>query len=265
MKRILSAAIFLPLFYFLVRFSTLSFGWFIAAACILALLEFYHLAAARGIRCNRAAGVLLGLATLYSFFDPASLPLQVPLVAGLAAIPVLSLLGRRPLEESLASDALTFFAALFLGILLGYQLGLRGLGDELGGDLIFFLYLVVWGGDAAAYYVGSSMGRHPLVPRISPRKTMEGAAAGIAGSVLAAFLARAWFFQSLRPLDCAGAGLLLGAAGILGDLVESMWKRGAGVKDSASLVPGHGGILDRCDSLLFGGPILYYYFLFLMR
>jgi len=264
MKRILSAVVFLPVFYFLVRLPPKFFGFLIAAACVLALLEFYQLAEGCGIRCQRFAGVLLALATLYSFFD-ARLPLAVPLVAGLAAVPVLSLLARRPLEESLGSDAVTVFAALFLGTLLGYQVRLRGLGEELGGDLIFFLFLVVWGGDAAAYYVGSFLGKHPLTPRVSPRKTVEGAAAGIAAGVLAALLARVWFFQQLRISDCVAAGTLLGVAGILGDLVESMWKRGSGVKDSASLVPGHGGILDRCDSLLFGGPILYYYFLFWMR
>ena len=94
---------------------------------------------------------------------------------------------------------------------------------------------------------------------------MEGAAAGLVGSVLAALLARVWFFQPLRAADAALAGVLLAVVGILGDLVESMWKRGSGVKDSAALVPGHGGMLDRCDSLLFGGPILYYYFLFWLR
>ncbi len=263
MKRILSAVVFIPLFYLLVRSSPVFFGILIAAACVLALLELYRLAEARGFRCNRLAGIALSLAVLYSFFD-SRLPLAAPLAAGLAAVPVLSLLGRRPLEESLASDAVTVFASLFLGTLLGYQVGLRGLGSELGSQLIFFLFLVVWGGDAAAYYVGSLLGSHSLTPRVSPRKTVEGAAAGIAGSALAALLARVWFFHRLGAGDAVAAGILLGVAGILGDLVESMWKRGAGVKDSASLVPGHGGILDRCDSLLFGGPILYYYVLLRM-
>ena len=264
MKRILSAAVFLPIFYYLVRLPPRFFGFLMAATCVLALLEIYRLAGNRGFRCYQPAGLLLALATLYSFFDP-SLPLAVPLVAGLIGVPVLSLLGRSPFEETLGSNAVTVFAALFLGTLLGYQVRLRGLGDETGGDLIFLLYLVVWGGDAAAYYVGSLLGKHPLTPRVSPRKTVEGAVAGILAGVLAAFLARAWFFQQLRPSDCLLAGTLLGVAGILGDLVESMWKRGSGVKDSASLLPGRGGILDRCDSLLFGGPILYYCFLFWTR
>jgi len=264
MKRILSAAVFLPAFYLLVRLPSPYFGLLIATACVLGLLELYRLAQARGVRCHRIAGVLVALATLGSFFDP-RLPILVPLVAAITLIPILSLLQRRPPEESLSADAVTVFSALFLGTLLGFQLALRQLGDELGGDLVFLLFLVVWGGDAAAYYVGSSLGKHSMTPRISPRKTWEGAAAGIAGSVLAALIARIWFFPQLRPSDCVLTGLLLGIAGILGDLVESIWKRGAGVKDSAFIVPGHGGILDRCDSLLFGGPILYYYFLFCMR
>jgi phosphatidate cytidylyltransferase len=260
MKRILSAAVFLPLFYFLVRWPPYCFATLIAGACLLALLEVYALASRRGFRCHRAAGTLIALGIIYSFFDP-RFPILIPIAAGLMGVPILSLLGKWPLEETLPGDSVTLFGALFLGTLLGYMVGLRGLGDEVGGDLIFLLFFVIWGGDCAAYYVGSSVGKHPLTPRVSPRKTVEGAVAGIAGSLAATFISRAWFFHELRVADCLWLGLLLSAAGVLGDLVESMWKRGAGVKDSASVVPGHGGILDRCDSLLFGGPILYYYFL----
>jgi|SRR5262252_5386094 len=260
MKRVLSAVVFLPIFYLLVRRPPIYFAFLIATACVLALLELYRLASLQGIRCNRAAGCVLALGTLLAFYD-ARWPLAATLAAGVALVPTLSLLGRRPFEECLPSNALTVFGALFLGLLLGYLLSLRNLGDELGGDLIFLLFLVVWGGDAAAYYVGSAAGRHPLSPRVSPKKTIEGAVAGVLGGLLAALLARAWFFPQLRLVDCWALGFLLSACGVLGDLVESMWKRGAGTKDSAVLVPGHGGILDRCDSLLFGGPILYYYFL----
>ena len=260
MKRILSAAVFLPIFYFLVRRPPIYFTLLIASACVLGLLELYRLAGERGIRCNRAAGCLLALGILFTFFD-SSWSLAAALACGITLIPILSLLGRRPVEECLPSNSVTIFGAIYLAVLLGFMVGLRKLGDEVGSDLIFLLFLVVWGGDAAAYYVGSKTGRHPLSPRISPRKTVEGAVAGVLGSLLCALLARAWFFPQLRITDCWVLGFLLALAGILGDLVESMWKRGAGAKDSAVLVPGHGGILDRCDSLLFGGPILYYYFL----
>jgi len=263
MKRILSAVVFLPIFYFLVRRPPIYFAVLIATALVVGLLELYHLAGAKGLRCNRLAGCLLALSVLYCFFDPAW-SLTAILVAGVILIPILSLLGRRAVLESLVADSVTLFGALFLSLLLGHLVGLRMLGDELGGDLIFLLFLVVWGGDAAAYYIGSLTGRHPLSPQVSPKKSVEGAVAGVLGSLLAALLARAWFFPELQRVDCWILGLLLAVAGILGDLVESMWKRGAGAKDSASLVPGHGGILDRCDSLLFGGPILYYYFLHFM-
>jgi phosphatidate cytidylyltransferase len=183
MKRILSAVVFLPVFYFLVRRSPIYFTLLIAAACLLALLELYRLASLRGIHCNRPAGCALALAVLLTFHE-SSWSLSAALVAGVTLIPILSLLGKRPLEECLASDSATVFGALYLSTLLGYLVGLRKLGDELGGDLIFFLFLVVWAGDAAAYYVGSATGRHFLSPRVSPKKTVEGAAGGSAGARL---------------------------------------------------------------------------------
>jgi phosphatidate cytidylyltransferase len=264
MKRILSAAIFLPIFYLLVRRPPLYFTLLIAAACLLGLLELYRLASLRGFRCNRAAGCLLALGVLLTFFD-SRFSLAGTVACGAVLIPVWSLLGRRPVEECLPSDSITLFGAVFLSTFLGFFVGLRRLGDELGGKLIFLLFLVVWGGDAAAYYVGRLIGRHPLAPRVSPKKTVEGALGGLLGSWMGAHLARVSFFPELRPIDCWALGALLCVGGILGDLVESMWKRGAGAKDSATWVMGHGGILDRCDSLLFGGPILYYYFLHCMR
>ncbi|MCI0409397.1 MAG: phosphatidate cytidylyltransferase, partial [Acidobacteria bacterium] len=138
MKRILSAAIFLPVFYLLVRRPPIYFSLLIAAACLLGLLELYRLAALRGIRCNRPAGCALAFAVLFTFYE-SSWSLPAALVAGVILIPILSLLGRRPLEECLSSDSATVFGALFLSTLLGYLVGLRKLGDELGGDLIFFL------------------------------------------------------------------------------------------------------------------------------
>src|SRR5262249_38070581 len=111
----------------------------------------------------------------------------------------------------------------------------------------------------------TTLGRRPLAPRVSPKKTIEGAAGGVAGALVAAFVARAWFIQRLSVVDAVVLGLALGLIGILGDLGESRLKRAAGVEGRAWPVPGHGGILDRVDSLLYAGPVLYYYYLFAMR
>jgi phosphatidate cytidylyltransferase len=113
--------------------------------------------------------------------------------------------------------------------------------------------------------VGRFLGRRPLAPAVSPKKTVEGAIGGLLGAILLAFVARAWFMNRLTVRDVLLLGFSLGVVGMVGDLVESMLKRGAGVKDSARLVPGHGGLLDRVDSLLYAAPLLYYYYQFAMR
>jgi phosphatidate cytidylyltransferase len=129
-----------------------------------------------------------------------------------------------------------------------------------GGEfLIFFLVLVTWAGDAGAYYTGRSLGRRQLAPVISPNKTVEGLLGGLILAVAAALVARAWFLPSFSVADCVAIGLLLTMAGALGDLTESVLKRSAGVKDSGTVIPAHGGMLDRLDSLLFAAPAFYYY------
>jgi phosphatidate cytidylyltransferase len=137
-----------------------------------------------------------------------------------------------------------------------------GVPDDVGARLVFFVAAVTWVGDIVAYLVGIALGRHRLLPKVSPNKTVEGAVGGLLGST-AAGLVCAWeFVPLLTPLTGALLGLAGGILGQLGDLVESLLKRDVGIKDTAGLIPGHGGVLDRFDSLLFSAPLLYYYFRF---
>lgn len=268
--RILSAVVFLPIFWVLVkRFGPLPYEALLAVAAGLGLYELYALADARGHRCHRLLGACTAALVLASFAVP-GLPLSAVLAAALFALPVASLWRGGDFGRAFGDIGATLFAAAFVGLLFGYLLSLRLMsdpvkGDEMGSDLVFLLFFVVWGSDVFAYAVGRLMGRRPLAPGVSPKKTVEGAIGGLLGAVLLAFVARAWFLHRLTVRDAILLGFSLGVVGMVGDLVESMLKRGAGVKDSARLVPGHGGLLDRVDSLLYAAPLLYYYYLFAMR
>jgi phosphatidate cytidylyltransferase len=115
-------------------------------------------------------------------------------------------------------------------------------------------------GDTAAYYLGKNFGKNPLARTISPKKTVEGAVAGIVGSLMAGVVAKVWFLDQIAMVHCLLVALICGTIGQFGDLAESLLKRQVGVKDSSDLIPGHGGVLDRIDSLLFAGPVFYCYF-----
>jgi len=125
--------------------------------------------------------------------------------------------------------------------------------------LIFFILMVTWGGDAAAYYAGKHFGTRPLAPILSPKKTIEGLIGGIIIAPLIAWGASVWFLPLFTLTDCLVLGIGLTLLGLIGDLSESAFKRQAGAKDSGSLIPGHGGFLDRIDSLLLTVPTFYYY------
>ncbi|HET6373375.1 MAG TPA: phosphatidate cytidylyltransferase, partial [Candidatus Polarisedimenticolia bacterium] len=163
------------------------------------------------------------------------------------------------LEGELECIGVTMAAVVFVGLLMGYCLGLLQDGDEMGRDLTVLLFWVVWLSDAAAYTAGSLWGRRKLLPAVSPGKTVEGMLAALVIAIVAALVAKFWFFHRLGMTDALALGLLLGCSGVLGDLCESLLKRAASVKDSGWLFPGHGGMLDRTDSLLFAAPVLFYY------
>src|SRR3989442_7983679 len=270
MKRVLSAAVFLPVFWVIVKkFHPGVFEILMTVTALLAVRELYRLAAARGHRCHRLLGGVTAVLIMASFAF-AEFDIRYAIAFGLIALPLASLWRGGDWGPALADIGTTFFIATFIGVLFGYLIDLRIIndlpkGDETGSDLVFLLFFVVWSSDTAAYYVGTTFGRRLLAPRVSPKKTVEGAVGGVVGAVVAAFVARPWFFNRLSVTDCVVLGLSLGAIGILGDLVESMLKRVAGVKDNAALVPRHGGVRGRGDSLLCAGPVLYYYYLFAMR
>jgi phosphatidate cytidylyltransferase len=149
---------------------------------------------------------------------------------------------------------------------MGYLIGVRRIEENNAGqDLLMMLFVIIWANDIFAYVIGKTLGRHPLAPVISPRKTVEGAVAGFLFGIPAAWLYQRFFLPWMGDFHAVLLGMLIGLAGQAGDLCESLVKRAANVKDSGAILPGHGGMLDRLDSLLFGAPAMYYYFYLVLQ
>lgn len=164
-----------------------------------------------------------------------------------------------PIESSLRRLGLDLTGLVYLGATFPFVLLLRDRPD--GGFVLLMVMVVTFASDTGGYFAGRFLGRHKLYPKVSPKKTVEGAIGGLAMAVAGMFCARAYFpgLEGLSPLDCVLMGVLGATFAIIGDLVESMMKRAFGVKDSGALIPGHGGMLDRIDGLLFCGPFLWLY------
>ena len=258
-KRVYSALILLPLLYVLTRhLPPLTFFLLITTTVLLAQWEFLalfiekdHLPQHAFVGCAGALLLLIAMQwpTVISF----SLALSIILVGLLGHQVSVAPLGPRHL-----SMFILLFGIVYLGYTLGHFLWLRNQED--GALLVFFVLLVTWAGDAAAYYVGKIWGSRPLAPQLSPHKTIEGFLGGLIVAPLIAWVGNIWFLPAVTPVDCLILGLLFTVLGLLGDLSESTLKRYAGVKDSGSLIPGHGGMLDRVDSLLLNVPTFYYYY-----
>jgi len=231
----------------------------VAAALAVGLYEFSALLQARGIRPMRHVAFLLAAALFLDVVSPGWLP--VPF-APLGALLLLTFtLWRGADFESVTAAAATLLGAVYLGALGGTIAALRVLPPAEDGAwrLVLLLGIQVFS-DSLAFFVGHAFGRRRLAPSVSPGKSIEGALGGLVGGVLGAFAVRQMGLPGLPALHAAFLGLAVAAMGIVGDLDESLMKRWAGVKDSGTLFPGHGGMLDRLDSLLFGAPVLYYYF-----
>jgi phosphatidate cytidylyltransferase len=153
-----------------------------------------------------------------------------------------------------------FLGAVYTAVLPSYIMLIRFMD---GRAYIYLLLITIWAVDSSAYYVGSTIGKNKLIPNISPKKTMEGTVGGIIGAIIVLVLAKLFYFTNFSASQAVIFGFILSITAQVGDLFESLLKRAGGVKDSGDLIPGHGGMLDRIDSLLFAAPAFFYFTLFL--
>jgi phosphatidate cytidylyltransferase len=268
MKRILTAVVLVPIVILLIFFSPtqpLPMMGAIFVVSMLAIWEFLGLADAMGAKTPRLMVVValaLLLATVFRRSD-----LLEPILGILSFALFLVCVFRSPVNRVLPDTAYSIFGLIYIGLPMGmlYLLSTR----DNGPSLLLFLFMAVWCGDVAALYIGRAFGRRKLAPKLSPNKTWEGSVASVAGSILITLLL-VWVSgllvaRNIESLSYPGPilhwitlAILVNIGAQLGDLVESAIKRGAGVKDSGHLLPGHGGMLDRIDALLLAAPLLWY-------
>lgn len=270
--RVITAVVGIPLLLAFVYFDfEVDTEWFsrvpllilaVGAAAALGAWEFYRLGTHAGARPLTVFGVVwAALFVVAALFDVDWA--TASLLASAAVLPLVWLaIFRR--DALLQSWVWTLAGMLYMGWMLGHYVMLRQLDD--GRELVILVLFTTFACDTSAYFVGRSWGKHRMTPTISPHKTWEGAIGGFAGAVAAALALRYllslgdWSLP-LSYVEAIGVGCLVGVAAQLGDLLESLLKRRAGVKDSGNVLPGHGGVLDRIDSLVFTGVIVYYFVL----
>ncbi len=235
----------------------------VLVATFLGLREFYNLSIPRINGVERFAGI--GLALFLSLMIPArGMAAAGPfLVLVLLLLSVLFMGTSKDLSSAIPSLGITVLGILYVGFLLSHVSLIRLMPE--GRAWVLFLIAAVWAGDVAAFLSGSLLGRHKLYPKISPNKTFEGLGGSIVGSIIVALAFALLFLPRLEKGVCILLAVGIGIFGQLGDFTESMLKRSAHVKDSGTLIPGHGGMLDRLDSFLFSAPFLHYSLLYLLK
>jgi phosphatidate cytidylyltransferase len=256
--RVTSAVVLFPLAVWITYVGGLPFAVLAGGAAAVAAFELVVMFGAVG------AGEVFGIAVagaipFVAAWEPSGNLLPgwsgLALAGAIIVLFVFSLFRRSPLEEVPRAIAVVTLSWMYCGVLLASLVGLR-LRFDVGWVILAFV--VTWGNDTFAYFTGHALGRHKLLERISPKKTWEGFAGGAVGSVVGALVTRALLLPDELSVGLAVAIGLGGALlGPLGDLAESMVKRAAGVKDSGKIIPGHGGLLDRIDALLFVAPWVY--------
>lgn len=256
MNRVLSGLVLIPAVLGIVQYgSPLLFLALVIAAVLVGWTEYYKLIRHIEIKINPIVGGIMCLFLVFCFYRNDFY--LVWFAVCLMSLFITWYVSGSVLEDSLNQVAYSFLGVVYVAGLMSYFILLRGM--EHGNHILFYLFMVIWSGDIAAYYVGKSIGKTPLAPKISPGKTLEGSGAGLVGSMAGGIAAKYLFFEALPLNHCLIMALLCGTMGQIGDLAESLFKRRAGVKDSGSLIPGHGGVLDRLDSLMFAGPAFYIY------
>ena len=268
--RVLSGVLFVPLLILLAKAGGIAFLCFVALQAVLGLIEFYRMMQGKGHHVNRWLGHASLLAVLGLAYRP-----HTPNAAFLFTAALLLLLAfalRRAKGKNIVEGlAVTVFGVIYVGWLSSHFVLLRELPWRAGLDygdgmkLVLYAFLVTWSCDTGAYAFGRLFGRTRPWKNISPRKTLEGSIGGFVMAGVGAYIGAITFMHPhggapwLRPLDILLLGVVVGISGQVGDLAESLLKRDSASGDSSDMIPGHGGVLDRFDSLYFSAPLVYYY------
>jgi len=257
LERVISGIIAIPIVLGIILYGHLGLFFFLIASIVLiATHEYFSMIANAGISGFPIEGLSLSFLFLaIGFFFPTFLPLLGVLIP--LTLFIVWCLREKNVHVALDSISYTLFGILYTAGLGGYFLLISHL--EGGRQMIVFILLFVWAGDSAAFYVGRKLGERKLLELVSPNKTIAGAVANVIGTLIAALLASNLFFNEIPLIHCLIVAFICGIIGQFGDLAESLIKRNCRVKDSGTLIPGHGGVLDRIDSLLFVSPAFYCY------
>jgi phosphatidate cytidylyltransferase len=251
-KRLIVACVLVPFFYLYIMYLTAEYLLLLLVlVSSVALTEFYGMFHLRP--ALKYAGVVSGAAMLAVFFAAQYFFIETLLLCAMAIMGLRLFLKRDP-ASSLSEVAAAILGLVYIPGLLTFQLSLAKAGPV----WIILLYVSVWVSDSSAYYAGKSLGKRKLYPEVSPNKTVAGAAGSVIGGGAGALLVRSMLMRQISPFHAVLLGVSIGVASIIGDLVESMFKRDAGVKDSSNILPGHGGVLDKLDSVMFAGPVFYW-------
>ena len=285
MSRLITAAIALPILIAALIFPPLQWLFVVigTAAVVIALYEFWFLSKRVGAKPDVVVGYAAVAAIFLVFISGELEFLYVVVPLFIVAALVAEMLRGAPFDKMILSVGSTVLGVMYVALLGFHLIPLRlGFGKTyvepgtflvsdvfisktLSTHLLSFFFLVLMGSDTGAYYTGRLLGKHKLAPSVSPGKTWEGAFGGMAASLLAAALAHYWFFPELALSAALPLAAVMNVLGVVGDLTESALKRGANAKDAAQILPGHGGLLDRLDSLLFNAPLIYYFALYYWR
>lgn len=238
------------------------FAALLAVFSAIGMTEFYRMAMPDRMLEGLLAG-LSGTALLFAPFIGDSHVIQTAVGVLFLAFALLFLFRIREISTAAREVAYAVLAFLYIPFLLMHLVMLRQ--TPYGVQWLLVIMLIVMTNDSAAYYTGSAFGKTRLYPLVSPKKSIEGSLGGLAGSICGTLLAKFTFFSQLTFVDVFVTALAIGILGQVGDLFESLLKRSFGVKDSGTIFPGHGGVLDRLDSILFAAPATYYYTIYFFK
>ncbi len=253
LPRVLTALVGIPLLLWLVHAGGVAFALFVVGVCALCSYEYALILRLGGRPVQALPAVLVG--TALAACTALGGPFPLALAAGVMLIAGVELFSA---THSMDRAALTLFGALFAGWMPSHLALIRDIRPH-GEAFVVLVFLAVWAADSAGYFAGRAFGKNALAAEVSPKKTWEGAVAGLAAAVLVALLVQRFGLRdALSPLWAAALGAAVGVIGQVSDLAESMIKRDAGVKDSGALLPGHGGVFDRFDSYILAAPAVYY-------